>query len=71
MIKSFCLFAVLSMVSALLFVGVAAAQQYPILDDIANRVIQKYQTSNCEQLWEQKGKPKTRNRTATRSDAAQ
>jgi hypothetical protein len=59
MMKRFGLFAVLSMVSALLFVGVAAAQQYPILDDIANRVVQKYQTSNCEQLWQQKGQPKT------------
>jgi len=26
-------------------------QQYPILDAIANKVIQKYQTSTCEQLW--------------------
>ena len=25
----------------------------------ANKVIQKYQQSSCEQLWEQKGKPKT------------
>jgi hypothetical protein len=58
MMKRFGLFAVLSMVSALLFVGVAAAQQYPILDDIANRVVQKYQTSSCEQLWQQKGEPK-------------
>jgi hypothetical protein len=36
----------------------AGAQQFPILDDIANRVVQKYQTMTCEQLWEQKGKPK-------------
>jgi hypothetical protein len=25
--------------------------QYPILDAVANKVIQKYQTSTCEQLW--------------------
>ena len=25
--------------------------QYPLLDIIANKVIQKYQTSTCEQLW--------------------
>jgi hypothetical protein len=43
---------------ALLVVGVAGAQ-YPILDMAADRVIQKYQQATCEQLWEQKGKPKT------------
>jgi hypothetical protein len=26
-------------------------EQYPILDKIAEKVIQKYQTSTCEQLW--------------------
>jgi len=25
---------------------------------VANKVIQKYQTASCEQLWEEKGKPK-------------
>ncbi len=43
---------------ALLGVGVAAAQ-FPILDMMANRVIQKYQQSTCEQLWEARGKPKS------------
>jgi len=38
-------------------VGIAGAQ-YPILDMVANRVIQKYQQANCEQLWEERGKPK-------------
>ena len=35
------------------------AQQFPIMDKIANKVIQKYQQATCEQLWEeraQKGK---------------
>jgi hypothetical protein len=32
----------------------AQAQQYPIMDNIANKIITKYQTSSCEQLWEQK-----------------
>ena len=26
---------------------------------VANKVIQKYQTSSCEQLWEKKGQPKS------------
>ena len=38
--------------------GIAYAQ-YPILDMVANRVIQKYQSSTCEQLWEKKGAPKS------------
>jgi hypothetical protein len=37
--------------------GVALAQ-YPILDMMAGRVVQKYQSSSCEQLWEARGKPK-------------
>jgi len=49
-----CLFVLMA---ALLLVGIAGAQ-YPILDMVANRVIQKYQQANCEQLWEERGKPK-------------
>ncbi len=49
-----CLFA---LVATLLLVGVAVAQ-YPILDMVATKVIQKYQQSTCEQLWQQKGEPK-------------
>lgn len=36
-------------------VGIASAQ-YPILDAVANRVIQKYPSSSCEQLWQNRGK---------------
>jgi hypothetical protein len=39
---------------ALLRTSGAQAQQYPIMDDLANRVIAKYQNSTCEQLWQQK-----------------
>jgi hypothetical protein len=45
-------------VVALLFAGVAAAQQYPLMDMIADRVIQRVRESTCEQLWERRGKPK-------------
>jgi hypothetical protein len=31
-----------------------APPQYPILDMIADKVIQKYQQSTCEQLWQKK-----------------
>lgn len=46
---------------ALIAAGVAYAQ-FPIMDKVAEKVIQKYQTSTCEQLWQEKaqgqGKPK-------------
>jgi hypothetical protein len=42
----------------LLFAGVASAQ-YPIMDKIADKVVQKYQNSSCEQLWQKKGQPKS------------
>jgi hypothetical protein len=38
--------------------GIAYAQ-YPILDMVADRVVQKYQSSTCEQLWQKKGEPKS------------
>ncbi len=45
----------------LLLVGVASAQygQHPLLDAAANKTIQKYQYSSCEQLWAQRGQPKS------------
>jgi hypothetical protein len=48
----------LAIISALVFVGVAVAQ-FPILDAVADKVVQKYQQATCEQLWEQRGKPKS------------
>ena len=42
-----------------LAVGVVYAQQFPILDKVASKVVQKYQSSNCEQLWQKKGEPKS------------
>jgi hypothetical protein len=48
----------LALVLGLLFVSGSDAQ-YPILDRIADKVVQKYQQSSCEQLWERKGQPKS------------
>ena len=39
---------------ALLYVTVGNAQQYPIMDKVADKIIQKYQSSTCEQLWVKK-----------------
>ena len=45
----------LLLVPAVAYVCVASAQ-FPIMNMIADKVIQKYQTSTCEQLWQNKGK---------------
>ncbi len=39
--------------------GVVYAQQFPLLDAVANKVVQKYQSSSCEQLYEKKSQPKS------------
>jgi hypothetical protein len=44
--------------AAAVVAGVVYAQQFPILDAVAGKVVQKYQSSSCEQLWEKKGQPK-------------
>jgi len=45
-------------VALFLFAGVAVAQDYPILNMVADRVINKYQSATCEQVWQDKEKPK-------------
>jgi hypothetical protein len=37
--------------------GTYAQDQYPILDQIAAKVVQKYTNSTCEQLWQKKEAP--------------
>jgi hypothetical protein len=41
---------------ALLFAGTVSAD-YPLMNIVADKVIDKYQGASCEQLWEQKAKP--------------
>jgi hypothetical protein len=49
-------------VVAVLLFSRAAFAQFPVVDAVADRVIQKYQQSSCEQLWAEKaenqGRPK-------------
>ena len=45
-------------VSALGVAGLAVGQGR-IMDMVADKVISKYQSSSCEQLWVQKGQPKS------------
>jgi hypothetical protein len=34
--------------------SVFAQNQYPLMDDVAHKIVQKYQSSTCEQLWVRK-----------------
>jgi hypothetical protein len=38
-------------------------QQFPIMDRIADKVIQKYETSSCEELWQEKAQNKNKPRS--------
>ena len=47
--------------SAIAVIGVyvaVSAAQYPILDMVAGKLVQKYQTATCEQLWQEKSHKK-------------
>jgi len=47
-------------VPILLYGGLASAQEaYPIMEQVAQKIIQKYQTSSCQQLAQQKSQPPT------------
>ena len=49
-----------ALVPVLLAVGLASAQEsYPIMEKVAQKVIEKYQTSSCQQLAQQKSQPPT------------
>ena len=46
-------------VAILMFSSVAVAQQFPVLDMVASKVIQKYQNSSCGQLMAQRDEPRS------------
>jgi len=43
--------------------SVSSAQQFPVLDAIANRIVQKYQGSTCEQLWQERAQKQNQPKT--------
>jgi len=52
----------------LLYLSVGQAQQYPMMDRVADKIIHKYQTSTCEQLWQENSRSKvSRNRRWNRT----
>ena len=48
----------LAVASGLVLGAGYAAADYPLMNLVADKVIQKYQSSSCEQLWAQKTQPK-------------
>jgi len=48
-----------ALASVLVFVNAASAADYPIMRDVAGKVVEKYQTSSCEELAAQKKKSHT------------
>ena len=42
----------------LLLSGVSSAQ-YAIMDQLADKVVQHYRQTSCEQLWQQRGQPRS------------
>ena len=62
----------LALVSVLLPVGLAWAQEsYPIMEQVAQKVIEKYQTASCQQLAQQKKQPPTGQRAQMEQRAIQ
>ena len=47
---------------AVFLAGAAGAAQYPIMEKVASNIVQKYEQSSCQQLWQEKmqkqGQPK-------------
>jgi len=70
MIKRSCV-VLLVIMSVLLFLGVAGAQEerFPIMERIAEKVIQKYQTSSCQEIAMQKAHPPTGRKAAMEARA--
>ena len=67
-------------VTSMLFIAVAVAakppapepaQQYPVMEGIAKKVIQKYQASSCQQLWAEKGQAPTAEQLQKQENATQ
>lgn len=49
--------------------GASDPQQYPIMDSVAAKIVQKYQSSTCEQLWAEKAASKDKPKSAQEQQA--
>ena len=59
-----------AMVPALLFENVATAQ-YPMMDMVTDKLVQKYQQSSCEQLWQERAQKQGRSKPEREQEAMQ
>jgi len=59
---------VLAIAVAVAVVGIKA-QQHPIVDMMAEHLIQKYQTSSCEQLWQERSQHQSQPKTPQQQEA--
>jgi transposase len=44
-------------------------QQFPVMDAIANKIVQKYQSSTCEQLWQERAQAKNKPKSTQEQEA--
>ncbi len=49
--------AVLALALPILLLSGVSSAQYPIMDQLADKVVQHYRQTSCEQLWQQRGQP--------------
>ncbi|WOD15929.1 hypothetical protein [Paraburkholderia kirstenboschensis] len=59
-----------AIVLALLMTGTASAQ-YPVMDMVAGNIVQKYQQSSCEQLWQERAQKKGHPKSQKEQEALQ
>jgi len=50
---------VAGLLAAALVCSTAYAEKYPIMEKVADKIVHKYETSSCEELKEERGKPKS------------
>ncbi|MFM0207995.1 hypothetical protein PQQ96_11340 [Paraburkholderia sediminicola] len=60
----------LAIVSVALF-GTVAIAQYPAIDMVAGKVVQKYQGSTCEQLWQERAQKNSQPKSEREQQAVQ
>lgn len=65
--RFFCIFVMMGM---MFYTGIASAQ-HPLLDMVANKVIQKYQSSTCGQLWQERAQKKVKPMSQKEQDFVQ
>src|ERR1700691_2017253 len=49
--------ALLALALPILILSGVSSAQYPIMDQLADKVVQHYRQTSCEQLWQQRGQP--------------